>query len=716
MAKINKVYGAFFNGVSQQNPELALDNQCKEMINCMPDVVRGIKKRPPAVLTEHQDITTNPEMATSYVFHSYDRGENNEEYIMMGTGSATDPVRVFNSAGTQMTVTYEAADATEIKNYLASTALRGLTVQDRTWLFNKDATVSLDYAATSPLAATYDRAAYYWIKRGSGDRYNPFNYAVYIDGITFAVDPDKPASDVLDPPTGAEDSDVAAALLNTKINASGTYNSVRRGSILKITRADGGDFSFSSWDSWGNQASEGWKGSVNKITDLPKDMPFSNVYVEVTGDENNTFTNYFVKWNGSSWEECIDPKADRGQLSNMPVKMDRVSLVGGIATFHISKIDWDTPRVGNEENNPDPSFVGQHVQDMFFYKNRLGIASHDSVVLSEAAAYTNFYVTTALDTVDTDVVDVTVSTNQASNIYYAKPFNNSLYIFTKYAQYELVHDGAFAPSAVSIENVTNYPMKVDVEPVVMNNSLYFVSVSNNRQQLREYVKGDNLSVSGVDLNLATPTYMDKPIIKLIVDGVVGIVLACTNDGIVYVYSFKDDGQQRIQSAWSTWEFFPDVATTTFEWISLGNLVGIVYKTADIYTYHVLYLDDKNTDNRYDVTYDYATSANVNVAYKASILLPDYYPQITTVRTPLNKVLIKRVVIEGDGAFNSDVYRKDYDVTYTKQHDLSLADGDFYVNSKVDNVDITIYDNSANDFTISSVVVESLYRPTSREMR
>jgi hypothetical protein len=716
MSKINKVYGAFFNGVSQQNPELALDNQCKEMINCMPDVVRGIKKRPPAVLTKHQDNTTNPQLADSYVFHSYDRGENNEEYLMMATLSTSTPIRVFNSAGTQMTVTYEAADATEIKNYLASSNLRGLTVQDRTWLFNKDATVSLNYAATSPLAATYDRYAYYWIKRGSGDRYNPFNYAVYIDGITFAVDPNKPASDVLDPPTGAEDSDVAAALLAAKINANANYTCIRLGSILKIYRTNGADFTFSSWDSWGNQASEGWKGSVNKITDLPKDMPFSGVYVEVTGDENNKFTNYFVKWNGSSWEECIDPKADRGQLSNMPLKMDRVSLVGDIATFHISKIDWDTPRVGNEENNPDPSFVGQHVQDMFFYKNRLGIASHDSVVLSEAAAYTNFYVTTALDTVDTDVVDVTVSTNQASNIYYAKPFNNSLYIFTKYAQYELVHDGAFAPSAVSIENVTNYPMKVDVEPVVMNNSLYFVSVSNNRQQLREYVKGDNLSVSGVDLNLATPTYMDKPIIKLIVDGVVGIVLACTNDGIVYVYSFKDDGQQRIQSAWSTWEFFPDVATTTFEWISLGNLVGIVYKTADIYTYHVLYLDDKNTNNRYDVTYDYATSANVNVAYKASILLPDYYPQITTVRTPLNKALIKRVVIEGDGAFNSDVYRKDYDVTYTKQHDLSLADGDFYVNSKVDNVDITIYDNSANDFTISSVVVESLYRPTSREMR
>ena len=716
MAKINKVYGAFFNGVSEQNPELVLDNQCKEMVNCVPDVVRGIKKRPPANLVTYQDLSSNPQMADSYVFHSYDRGDNIEEYIMMATGSATDPVRVFNADGVQMNVTYEAADETELKNYLASQNLKALTVQDRTWVVNRDTTVSLDYSATAPLAPNYTKEAYYWLKRGSGDRYNPFNYAVYIDGITFAVDPDKPASDVVDPPTGAEDSDVAAEILRAKVNAHANYTCVRIGSILKITRTNGADFTFSSWDSWGNQASEGWKGSVNAITDLPKEMPFSNVYVEVVGDDNNTFTNYFVKWNGSSWEECLDPAADRGKLTAMPVKMDRVSLVAGVATFHIAKIDWSLPIVGNTDNTPDPSFVNSQIKDLFFYKNRLGIASQDSIILSEAANYTNFYATTALDVVDTDMIDITISTNQASNIYFAKPFNNSLYIFTKYAQYELVHDGLFSPASVSIENVTNYPMKTDVDPVVMNDSLYFVSVSNNRQQIREYVKGDNLSVRGVDLNLATPTYMEEPIIKLIADGVVGTILACTQSGTVYVYNYKDEGTNRVQAAWSKWEFFPDVANTHFEWVALGNLIGVIYKTPDIYIYHRLYLDDNNYSNRYDTTFDHATLSNINVNYKSSVVLPDFYPQITGVRTPLNKVLIKRVIIEGDGVFNSDVYRKDYNVTYTKQHDLTLKDGDFYVNSKVGNVDITIYDASVNDFVISSVVVESLYQPTSREVK
>ena len=716
MAKINKIYSAFYNGVSEQNAELVLDNQCREMTNCIPDLVRGIKKRPPAVLTEAKDLSVDTIYTNARVFHSYDRGEDNEEYIMVETGDSSEPLIIHNSQGEKMVVNYTGPKVGVNKAYLANGGLRGLTVQDRTWVYSKNVDTSLDYAGTSPLDANYDKVAYYWLKRGSGDRYNPYNYAVYLDGITFAVDPTKPDTTATNPPTGAEDSDVAAGILAGKINAHANFSCTKVGSILKITKNGNADFTFSSWDSWGNQASEGWKGSVNKITDLPKDMTHDNAYVAIVGTGEKKATTYYVKWNGSSWEECLDPKADRGQLANMPLQLNRVSLSGTIATFEISEIDWSTPRVGNEDNNPDPSFLGQKITDMFFYKNRLGIASSDSITMTELANYTNYYVTTAVDIVATDIIDITVSTNQASNIYYAKPFNNSLYIFTKYAQYELTSETVFGPTTVSLENVTNYPMKVDVEPVVMNDSLYFVSESSNRQQLREYIKADNLTVKGVDLNIATPTYLAEPITKLLPDGVIGTIICGTASGTAYVYRYKDDGDQRVQSAWSTWTFFKTFPPLAFEWTVIGRAIGVIWKSSDYYVYHLMYLDDKGETNRQDTTVHPTLGNEIPDSYKASILLPDYYPQLQSTRTPLNKALIKRVVIEGTGQFDSDIYRKDYDVTYTKSHTLSMADKDLYVNSKVGNVDITIYDDSANDFTISSVVVESLFTPTSREMK
>ena len=722
MAKINKVYPPFFNGVSQQNPELILDNQCKEMVNCVPDLVIGLQKRPPAKYKDSRDFATYPIMADSKVFHTYDRGEDNEEYIFVSTNSATDPLLVFNKEGVAMNVVYASPNAAACKAYLAQKNLKGLTVQDRTWLLSKNAVVDLDYTATTPLSANYTRQAFYWLKRGSGDRYNPFNYAVYLDGTTFSVDPDKPSNATSDPTTGAEDSDVAAELLRVKVNADSRFTCTRLGSLLKIVRTDGGDFTFSSWDSWGNQASEGWKGSVNSISDLPKEMPFSDVYVKITGTADNTFTDYFVRWGGSSWIECLDPEADRGKLTNMPISCDRTALVAGVATFTIDLIDWSLPIVGSLENNPNPSFapsetgIKRKISDLFFYKNRLGLSAEDSVVLSEAANYTNFYATTVVDNVDTDVIDVTVASGQASRIHYVKPFNNSLYIFTKLAQYELLSEGGFSASTVALVNTSNYPINENVEPVVMNDSLYFISTTNNQQQLREYIKTDNLNVKGIDLNISTPTYLKAPITRLIVDGVLGFVLCCTDDHEIYLYNYKEDGAKRIQSSWSTWSLLENLPHTadSFEYFNLAATVLIMCKTSTDYIYHQLQLDYNVADDNVDTSW--VDGEVTEFPYESKVQLPDYYPQLGTIRTPMNKMLIKKVTIQGEGTFDVDVYRKDYNRTYTKSHLLGLADLDLHVASKVGNVDITIKDSSEKDFLISSVVIEGLFSTTSREMK
>lgn len=708
MAKINKIYPSFYNGVTQQPPELALDTQCKEMVNCIPGIIKGLRKRPPVnYVTRSTNMTP-----TANVFHTYDRGEDEEEYIFVHTGLTDEPLRVYNKAGVKMTVTYEIGQETEIKSYINTVNMKGLTVQDRTWLLNKDIEVSIDNTGITALSPNYDKVAYYWLKRGAGDRYNPYNYAVYLDGVTYEVDPNKPASDDLDPATGAEDSDVAASILQGKINGSNGFVCQREGSILKIYKSNGSDFTFNSWDSWGNQASEGWKGSVNKITDLPKDMAFSNVFVEVVGEENNDFTSYYIKWNGSSWQECPDPKAIRGYLSNMPIACDRVDLVDGIATFNLYKITWDLPAVGNIDNNPDPSIVGYKIQDLFFYKNRLGLASSDSIVLSETANYENFYIKTAISVLDKDPIDVAIATNQASKIYYAKPFNNSLYIFTKYSQFELRHEGFLSPTTVSIDNTTNYPMAVGVEPQVVNNSLFFISVTNNKQQLREYVKDETLTVKGVDLNVITPDYLEEPITSLVVNGVLGYVLCCTANNTVYLYNYKEDGKERVQSAWSKWKLFEDLVYTqgSFEYHLLDATLLVIFKTETDYRYHVMQLDDATTD-KIDTTY------LGTYPYMSSILLPDYYPHINKVGTPKDKILLKKVGIQGTGNFSANIYRKDYNRNYVKEHtDSSMRDLDLHVASKVGNVDITLYDNTVSDFNITSVIVEGLFSPTSKEMR
>lgn len=1014
MTKINKVYPSFFNGVSQQTRELALDSQCKEMKNCVPDIVYGLHKRPPAKLKSVFSIFTLPLEADANLFHSYDRGEDDEEYFLFETGDSVDPVIIRDSDFVNRPVLYNTDHEDVIKSYLRQSGLKGLTVQDRTWVYSQNALVDIDYSQTTADNADYDKVAYYWLKRSSGDRYNPYNYAVYLDGKVFACNPAKPdlgGSDPISLPTSFEDSDYAARFIADVINGEqdmktvyntaevsagatisvdfyfgqghdvgdvaifesgatastlaynpttgrvsgdvtkdGTAGSVKItvttnysfvnptgfnaeciGSVLKIWKDSNADFTFSSWDSWGEQASKGWKGSVNKITDLPQDMPFDDVYVQIKGDENNTFTDYFVKWEDGSWVETRDPAANRGKLSNMPVKLDRINnyptqvdastissfnslyvrvkesngttyyipaynttaitdllndggsvivinndgsgsydftfknllqLISGyldinyewvlysnnsgsyfpnrtetvhykkftssenstidlsnlagvdpslnyyvnlrspsnetpeytvgipandiqgiqsymddgwrplirrkgididpipyevsdilddpydfewallidgdleniqyidliisppnkdLAVFKFSLVDWSQPLVGNLENNPDPSFAPDAVnnkraiQDMFFFKNRLGIASSDSVTLSEAANYTNFYSTTAVDIIDTDVIDVTIASNQASKIYYTVPFNNSLYIFTKTSQYEMSGEGAFTPATVSLVNTSNYPIATDVRPVTMNNSLFFISTTGGKQQLREYIRTDALTMQGFDLNVSTPTYLDVPIKKLIPNSTLGYVLCATADNTVYLYNFKEDGTQRVQSAWSTWEFFEGLTgvTSDYTYTEMDNILYVSFKTVTSHIFHSVDLATKAMDT--SVVYK-DTSYDGGFAYTSYIKLPDFYPQLGAVRTPLNKIQLKKVTVQGSGSFDAQVYRKDYNQTYFKSHTGGMKDLDFHVASKVDNCEITILDNTTSDFVITSFVMEGLLTRTSQEIK
>lgn len=812
--KIHKLYPSFYNGVTEQPPELALDNQCKEMINCVPDLVNGLHRRPPVSFVN----TLSASFSNAKLFHTYDRGEDNEEYLMFSTGDSSNPLYIINKQGVAQNITY---DSTSTKEYLIGN-IKGLTVQDRTWVVNKDKKVLIDNTGHSELAPDYDKEAFYWLKRGSGDKYNPYNYAVYLDGVTYACNPDKPSGSTTDPATGFEDSDYAATYLGNLINAQShdtRFYAIVNGSIIKIKKGllaslastgfsivthdinyskiliaddtigtnalyysmasgierynaqvrigqghkimtDSGykglsnitptpgstydnyvfpnikyyadnnnsyhasftrhiqkfydeiDFTFDSWDSWGNEASEGWKGKVNKLTDLPKDFPWIDTYVEITGDNNDKFTTYYVKWNGSSWEETRHPTEIRGELTNMPIKIDRTSLVGGIATFTVSKESWSLPRVGNSENNTDPSFVNDKLVDIFFYKNRFGVASSTSVVLTETANYINFYIKTAVDVLDTDPIDLAIVSEKASSLHYVKPFNNSLFVFSGTTQFEIASTGALSPTTVSVNAITTYPMAVDVEPVVMNNSLFFISTTGNKQQLREYIRNEKLTVEGIDLNIVTPNYLANKITKILVNGVLGFVLCCTDNNTIYVYNYKENGQERVQSAWSKWVFLENYPFTvnSFMYSMIDNYLLLICKKGGVLRYHTLDLTDKYNNNKVDTT-DIGS-----VVITSSFMLMDYYPHIDKIGTPKDKILLKKMIVQGTGTFDATVYRKDYDKTFVKSHNFSFNDLDMHISSKVGNVDISIIDNTINDFNISSIILEGLFTPTSKEKR
>lgn len=693
--KIHKVFPPFYNGISEQITELSNDTYCKDMINCVPDIVKGISRRPPLLYkTDFAKINS-----TFKLFHNYDKSDREESYLMFYTGSTTEPLYIIDVNGVKQTISYKVGDEAKIKAYLSNPKLKALTVQDRTWIVNTSKLVGLDMTKNLAPSPNFDKTAYYWLKSASGDSNNKYRYAVYLDNVLFQE-------------TGHESDSTATALANT-INLNTLYNATAKGSVIKIVRNDGNDFTFDTWDSWGNMASIGFKGSVDKITDLPKTFPFADAYIIVKGQGSDVSKDYYVRWNGRTWEETRHPAEDRGALINMPIIMDRTSIdSNGISTFTIKLEEWSAPLVGNSENNPDPSFLNTPIVDILFYKNRFAIATTDSLIFSETAKYRNFYIKTALDIIDSDPIDVSIIGEKSSEILYVLQFDLGIYVFTSEGQYEVNSEGDFSIKTIQVDRSTNYAIKKDVKPIAINNKIFYISTANGLQKMYAYQRDENAYLTATDLSLVTPTLMKKDIKKILAVSNLGYTICVTNDNELYVFVNKESGSESVQIGWVRWKV---LETDTNDFISFdvdcieSTLIVIAEDKNNRIHLFKMDLSDNYRDNKVDILKD-----DVECKIVSKIILPDYYPKITDIKNPNNKMLIKRLVVSGEGVFNMIMYRKDYKTTFNKKQEFGFKDLNFYVSSKVGTVEFTVIDDSKYNFTIKSVTMEGLYQPSSSE--
>ena len=144
MASVTQTIPQFSLGMSEQPDNLKFPGQVTEIVNAIPDVTRGLFKRPGAKRIG-TDALTNVQSGGSW-FH-YFRDETEGSYI--GQIAAAGQVRVWRcSDGQQMTTSYThdgTNHQTTVQNYLATSDpenLQFLTINDTTFVSSRDTTNS----------------------------------------------------------------------------------------------------------------------------------------------------------------------------------------------------------------------------------------------------------------------------------------------------------------------------------------------------------------------------------------------------------------------------------------------------------------------------------------------------------------------------------------------------------------------------------------------
>lgn len=324
--------------------------------------------------------------------------------------------------------------------------------------------------------------------------------------------------------------------------------------------------SYNVYDGYNNQAAFGVMRTTQKFSNLPASAP-DGFTVKVAGEEGSASDDYYIKYdaNDQVWEETVRPGlANKMKAATLP----HVLVREADGTFTFREAEWNEREIGDDDSNPEPSFIGQTINDVFYFRNRLGFLSGENVICTRSADFFNFWMTSATEVQDTDPIDLAVSDSRVATLYHAVPFDAELIVFSEEAQFALRADGVLTPrEALLTPPLTHFGCSLKAAPINAGRNIYFTAERSEYTTVREFfTAADNTdSKDAQEITTHVPTYIPNGVYKIIPSSIENILLFLTEgeENAVYVYKYLFIDSVRQQAAWSKWDFQDKIYGGTF---------------------------------------------------------------------------------------------------------------------------------------------------------
>lgn len=576
MALITQSIKNFISGISQQPDILRYPEQLEAQINGFSTEAGGLQKRPPTLHLATLDLTTS---AVKPKVHFINR-DSSEQYAVIFTG--TDIVVYDILTGERKAVTYEGNAKTYIQHNTPRSHLKVVTIADYTFIVNQSIMTKM---STAKSANTWNsQGLLVNVKSGQYGR----TYKIVVNGEAVAS---------FTTPDGKETSHV------TQINTDYIVDQLASQAATKgytITKG-------SSWlclsgktintaevyDGYNNQAMVYTLKTTQKFTNLPASAP-NGFVVKITGEKNSRSDDYYVKYDSTEglWKETLCP--------NIPYKFDLATMPHTLirqadGSFLCRQGEWTDRMTGDEDSNPLPSFIDYPINDIFFFRNRLGFLSGENIILSSNSDFFNFWVASATTIQDTDAIDVAVSNNKVSTLYQAVPHGEDLIIFSGDTQFSLRAEGVLSPTNVKADTLTYFSSETNVKPVGVGRNIYFSARRTDYSSIKEYFTAfDNTDKRDAqDITSHVPNYIPNGIYQIVPSTIDNIILFLTEGDPekLYVYKFLFLEGIKQQSAWSVWDFKGEIIGASF----IDSALYLIIKRGDKYCLEKLIVSHNTKD-------------------------------------------------------------------------------------------------------------------------
>ena len=319
-------------------------------------------------------------------------------------------------------------------------------------------------------------------------------------------------------------------------------------------------------DSYGDTQTESYTDVIDSLDALPTYAP-NNYLLKVEGNQESDVDDYYLRFvsddeNASvnhfgkgKWEESLNVGL---QYQIDPATMPHQLIKVNDTTYKFVEATWNDKVVGDATSDATPSFIGNGIRDIFFYKSRLGVLAGESVILSEVDNAYNFWRSSVATSIDSDRIDITSSVNEITYLNWAVPFANQLVVFSDRAQFLLTQGNqGLTPSTAALSLGSSYENSTICRPVVNDNSIVFAQEKAGASAVYEmYPTGSTeISFEATSISEHIPTYISGKITNISASSLANTMVVKTDSGdnTLYVYRYYNQGNKRLQSAWSKYE-------------------------------------------------------------------------------------------------------------------------------------------------------------------
>lgn len=531
-------------GISQQPDILRFSDQGEQQVNGWSSESDGLQKRPPTVWKKRL-TSGSVDIPAISKFHLINRDED-EQYYIVFTGKG---IMVFDLEGNQYTVS---GDTSYVTTPTPRDDIRVVTVADYTFIVNRRTKV---LAGTEVANPSYDMKHRALINLRGGQYGRTLK--VGINGGPKVEHQLPNGSSATDDPPKVDAQYIGAQLRTLLVAAYPSYTFNLGSGYLEIVAPTGTDItSVETEDGYANQLINAVLDTVQTISKLPLAAPDGYI-IRIQGETNSSADEYFVRYDASrkTWRETVEPGTLTGfNVDSMPHALVRQAD----GSFKFQTLDWSKRGAGNEDTNPMPSFVGNKINDVFFYRNRLGFLSGENVIMSRSAGYFAFFPKSVATLSDDDPIDVAVSHPRISILKYAVPFAEQLLLWSDEVQFVMTSSGVLTAKSIQLDVGSEFAVSDNARPFTIGRSVFFAAPRGSFTSINRYFAvADVTDVKDADdITGHVLSYIPNGVFDIQGSSTENFITVTTsgsaNKLFVYKFLFKDGVQ--LQASWSHWEF------------------------------------------------------------------------------------------------------------------------------------------------------------------